>query len=126
MSNASSLPRFQFSLRWLLVAVTAFAVVLGLSKFLGEPFVRCIAWIVYVVAPTPLIAAAIYARGDIRAFAIGALVPWVLLGSELRLQSTSWSGLGLVFWLVLFGGLCGSIAVATRRWIERHGGTDVK
>lgn len=108
-----SLPRFQFSLAWLLIAVTVVAVVLGVATsfrdFLGALFLV----IVCCVLPTPFVICAIYGRGNTQTFAIGALVPWVML---LPWMST------MAIWLIILPVVCGTIAVATRKWIQQFGG----
>jgi hypothetical protein len=108
-------PRFQFSLWWLMIAVTIVAVLLFLvtrvSGFVGIVFVS----FVVCVVPTPLVICAIYGRGDVRAFSIGAMVPWVIMLS-LRFPSTM-SSVFEVIWLLLMGGISGVIALATRRWL---------
>lgn len=110
--------RFQFSLFWLMATVTIVAVVLGLgstlSSFLGELLYLAVCCVV----PTPLIICVVFARGFTRAFAIGALVPWVIL---FPWASGRGSFLTLTVTLVL-SVVCGVIAVGTWRWIRRNEG----
>ncbi len=121
-SGSPSRPRFQFSLRWLLVVVTIVAVLLGLSMIFGHAISQISAIVLFVVFPTPLLVAIIYSRGDMRTFSIGAVVPWVSLIGNGPPTSADWGDfLGLGIWLFFIGGVCGAVAVATRRWIERHG-----
>jgi hypothetical protein len=126
--------RFQFSLRAQMVAVTTVAVVLGLLVVLGQT----VGWmlfyaIVYCLLPTPLVIGALFGRGELRTFAIGALVPWIVMGRQplpvyptLRsagsspAQAVAWM-VGSTFFMVIVGAGCGVLAVATRRWIERSG-----
>ncbi len=122
MPNPSQRPRFQFSLRWLLIAMTLVALACGLTGALGRPFTGFLAWTFYVVFPTPLITAAIYARDDLQAFAVGALVPWTTtIWRDGPPRTADWANLfGFVLFLLLFGGICGALAVATRRWLSHR------
>ena len=73
-----SLPRFQFSLAWLLIVVTIVAVAAGLGDRRSARLRRrslLLYLIVCCVVPTPLVICAIFGRGDVQAFAIGALDP---------------------------------------------------
>ena len=65
--------------------------------------------------PTPLVVVAIYGRGDFQAFAIGALIPCVVL-TDLKFPSF----FAMTIWLLPMCGICGALAVATRRWIDRN------
>jgi hypothetical protein len=113
-------------LRWLLVAVTIVAVLLGLAAIVPA-FVRLVGLAVYLLYPTPLLVAAIFARGEIRAFSVGAMIPWAVIWSDGPPHSVDWGDLfGLIIWLVFFGGACGIVAAVSYRWLERHGGTDSK
>jgi hypothetical protein len=110
-SRSIGLPRLQFSLAWLMIAVTVVAVVLAL----GGPLLH-IGWlIVRCVVPTPLVICAIFGRGYLRAFAIGALMPWVLIvpwnaeqGSFVNLFTT-----------LICSAACGFLAAATWRWVRK-------
>jgi hypothetical protein len=114
-------PRFQFSLGRLMIVVTIACVMLGVWEILPVGFVDnvVISSIVLGVIPTVLITCSIYARGDLQTFAMGALVPWLSVlitqGGPLRV----W-GLGAWFFV---GGVCGVVAVATRRWLESRDST---
>ena len=112
-----STPRFQFSLARIFILMTAVAVLLWLSMSLGLAILASLVW---CVVPTPLVICAIFDRGDRRAFSIGALIPWLGL-LTLRLPPTG-SFISLTVWLLALGGICGAVAVATRRWIERQAG----
>lgn len=109
----SPLPRFQFNLVWLLIAIVVASLVMGVASsfrdFLGSFFFV----IVCCVLPTPLVIAAIFGRGDIQSFAIGALVPFVAL---LPSMST------MALWLLVLPVICGTLAVITRRWLRLFGG----
>ena len=108
------LPRFQFSLAWLLVGIVVVAVLMGMASsfrdFIGTLFFVSVC----CVLPTPLVIAAIFGRGDIQSFAIGALVPWLTL---LPWMST------MAIWLLILPIICGTLAVVTRRWLRLFGGT---
>ena len=122
MSDSVRTSRWQFSLRWLLVAVTIFAVLLAIGVY-GLLSVL-IAFILRGLLPTVAVIGAIYARGDIRAFAIGAtiaLLPVLVAGTNsMRFTDVA----ALIFSQLLMIGLCGAVAVATRRWLISHGMTD--
>jgi hypothetical protein len=107
-------PRFQFSLGWLMLVVSIVCLALGLwsilpSGLVGYLFVNPL---VLGMVPTVLVICAIYGRGDIQAFAIGTLVPWTSL--LLTRPNSVW---GLAMWVVLVGGMCGTLAVVMRRWL---------
>jgi hypothetical protein len=102
---------------WLMVAVTVVAVVLGLSATLGPVF--GVVWYVAIyfvrcIVPTPLVICAIFGRGHVRAFAIGALIPWAV---ELMWVDQQQSFLALVMTIVN-SAVCGFVAVATWRSIR--------
>jgi hypothetical protein len=113
-----SLPKFQFSLAWLMIAVTVVALALALAHLVGDFLGLMLFAAVCCILPTPLVICAIFARGDLQAFAIGALIPWFTLYTWM---SNSGS-LSIAVWLVFLPAICGALAVATRRWIERHDG----
>lgn len=115
--NFRSLPKFQFSLAWLMIAVTCVALVLAVAHILGSVIGALLFATVCCVLPTPLVICAIFARGDLQAFAIGALVPWVTLFAWLPSQSF----LSMALWLLILPIVCGVIGAFTRRWIRRHG-----
>ena len=110
--------RFQFSLFWLMVTVTVVAVVLGLGSTLGSFFSELLYLAVCCVVPTPLIICVVFARGYTRAFAIGALVPWVML-----FPWTTGRGSFLILTVTLIlSAICGILAAGTWRWIRRNEG----
>ena len=111
----STTPWFQFSVAWMLIVMTAVALLLGLSVTLGIAVLASLLW---CVVPTPLVIIALFDRGDRQAFAIGALVPWLAL-LTLRIPPTG-SFISLTIWLVSLGGICGAVAATTRRWIARR------
>ena len=71
--------------------------------------------------PTALVTCAIYARGDTRTFAIGALVPLILLIMTHDGQLSVWH---FGFWTLFVGSMCGALAVALRRWLEYRGDSE--
>jgi hypothetical protein len=117
-TNHCSMPRFRFSLWWLMAAITAASVFLFISVSFGGFIAVVIASTLWCIVPTPLVVIAIYGRGDLKAFAIGALIPWVMLIS-MRYPA---EGLFLAasIWLLPLCAICGVLAAATRRWIQPH------
>jgi hypothetical protein len=113
-----SLPRFQFSLGWLLIAVTGICVLLGLAYVFDAFVFAVIGMLLWCAIPTPLVICLVYGQGDHRAFAIGALMPWVVSWIEAA-RGSVFSGLGVLL-LVVPSLLCGLLAVATRRWVVRR------
>jgi hypothetical protein len=113
-------PRLQFSLRGMLIAVAVLAVLIWLSTAVAG-LLLWVTWsLVYLLLPTPFVIAAVYTRGDIQAFAIGVLVPWVASwGSGRPGGGTLLSLIALALWFVVMGGICGIVAVASRRWLDR-------
>mgnify|MGYP003578750598 CR=1 FL=1 len=111
------LPRFRFSLKWLFVAVTVVALLLALSVLLGDFFQIVFFGVIFCVLPTPLVICALFGRRDVQAFAVGALVPWVTL----FFWVWSASVLSVILSLIFLPGVCGIVAVATRRWLSHIG-----
>ena len=73
------------------------------------------------VLPTVAVIGAIYGRGELRAFAIGAVVCSIpVLTTELGPMSFAGLVVGTISQLMAMG-LCGVVAVATHRWLARHG-----
>ena len=108
------LPRFQFSLAWLLIAVAVVAIALGFASSFRS-FIGSLLFVsACCVLPTPFVIAAIFGRGDIQSFAIGALVPWLTL--------LPWMS-SMAIWLLVLPIICGTLAVITRRWLRLFGGT---
>jgi hypothetical protein len=111
-------PRFQFSLRWLLIVVTLAAILFGLSALVGDWFFPTF---IFVLFPTPLIVAIIHARGEIRTFAIGGLIPWVYLSISAWGSGNLAMQFETLILLLFLASASGALAVGTRRWIERNG-----
>jgi hypothetical protein len=107
------LPRFQFSLAWLAIAVIAVAVAMAMASSFRDFFGSLFFISVCCVLPTPFVVAAIFGRGDIQSFAIGALVPWLTL--------LPWMS-SMAVWLLVLPIICGTLAVVTRRWLRLFGG----
>jgi hypothetical protein len=128
MSSHTSPPRFQFSLRWMLVAVAIVAILLGLGSLsIGRGLIGLLLAIsLRGVLPTIAVAAAVYGRGDVQAFAVGAVVCSIpILTTEIGSLSFTSLVLGTISQLIAMA-LCGVTAVATRRWVVRHGLTGGK
>jgi hypothetical protein len=130
-SREQDRPRFQFSLRSQLIAVTAVAVLLGLYVVAPRFFTILLGALVYWVLPAPLLAGAVYGRDETRAFSIGGLIPWVpvWVGGGQPFVYAMWYGqANFPAWVpvvaavltVAASGACGVLVVATRRWFERH------
>ena len=118
MSSPNPPPLFQFSLKWLLVAVAVIALLLGFGAF------PLLAVLLRVLLPTVAIVAAIYSRGDVRTFAIGAAVSCIpLLTGEVGRPGISTLFLGTISQLAVMG-ICGVAAVVTQRWLVRRGLAD--
>jgi hypothetical protein len=119
----SSPPRFQFSLWWLMIAVSIVCVTLGVWEILPRGFIGYLVLdpLILGLAPTALVTCAVYARGDTRAFAIGALVPLILMIVAREGPLSVWR---LGFWMLFVGSMCGALAVALRRWLEYLGDSE--
>ena len=108
-----SLPKIQFSLARLMVVMTLVAILLGFAVTVGGLIPLLLLSLIWCVVPTPLVICAIFGRGDIRAFAIGGLVPWLILWQSTLFQS----GLIVPVLLTVMSVICGIVAVATFRWV---------
>jgi hypothetical protein len=124
-TNSPRAPRFQFSLAALLLLITVSAVFLGLvTTVAGSILLAVFSWIILYILPSFLLVSAIYGRDDVRAFAIGALVPIVAFIFD-RQASAGHSFLERTVGLAATSGVCGLVAVITRRWLlENRGGSD--
>ncbi len=107
------LPKFRLGFAWMLVAVAILFLAMGAVSSFRDLIGSLFFVSVCCVLPTPLVVAAIFGRGDIQSFAIGALVPWFTL---LPWMST------MAMWLLILPLICGTIAVLTRRWLRLFGG----
>jgi hypothetical protein len=107
------LPRIRFNFAWLLIAITILAIFLGMASSFRD-FIGSLLFVTLCcVLPTPFVIAAIFARGDIQTFAIGALIPWITL--------LPWMS-SMAIWLLILPVICGTLAVLTRRWLRLFGG----
>jgi len=118
--------RFQYSLATLLILMTIVAFALGfMGTTLGETIVLLVLWTLFSILPAVLVSVAVYARGDLQAFALGALVPMLPLavnGSVFGSRSASiLQGLMALVGVVVLGGVCGIAAAATRRLLRGLG-----
>lgn len=98
-----------------MLAVSVACIALYLLYYASGILEIVIASFLWCVLPTPLLMFAIYARGDVQAAAIGALVPWVPL--IIFRVPTALSFLAASVWLVVMSLVCGFVAGVTRRWI---------
>jgi hypothetical protein len=116
----STPPRFQFSLWWLMIVVSIVCVTLGVWEILPRGFIGYLVVdpLIMGLIPTALVTCVIYARGDMRAFSIGALVPLILMIVAREGPLSVWR---LGFWMLFVGSMCGALAVALRRWLEFRG-----
>jgi hypothetical protein len=107
------LPRIRFNFAWLLIGIAILAIFMGMASSFRD-FIGSLLFVTLCcVLPTPFVIAAIFARGDIQTFAIGALVPWLTL--------LPWMS-SMAIWLVVLPVICGTLAVVTRRWLRLFGG----
>jgi hypothetical protein len=109
------MPRFQFSMRWLLIAITIVCIFLFLWVTMGGFVGIIFGSLIWCIVPTPLIITAIFGRDDWQSLAIGALVPWFVLVVK---DNPMYGPYENLIWLVAMMALCGVLAVATRRWIR--------
>jgi hypothetical protein len=126
MSEFLNRPRFQFSLRGLLIAMTVVAILLGLIVFpLGQMIVGLLlAVLLRGVLPTVAVAAAIYGQGRVQAFAIGAVVSCLpILFGDLGPLSFFWIDRGVGHSACGRGGLrnCGRGDAGVARAAGRNG-----
>jgi hypothetical protein len=101
---------------WLMVVVTVACIVLFLTVSLGGYIGFLLVWLVCCLVPTPFVVFAIFARGDLQTFSIGALIPWVMF-IIFQFPNTM-SPLGGVLWLLPMSAVCGVVAAVCRRWLE--------
>jgi hypothetical protein len=99
-----------------MAAITVACVALFLLVTFGDVFEIVVMSVLWCVLPTPAIILAIYARGDVQAFAIGALVPWVIL-MMFRIPNSYFAA---TLWLLPMAVICGALAAATHRWIKSN------
>lgn len=124
--DGKTTPRFQFSLAWLLVAMTAVAVVLAISQtVLGKYIIAAVvSSVVGGIVPAALVIVALFGRGELRVFSIGALVPWVASRPVIRvpMDNSLWLPIvGQWAYTLITAAVCGGVAVVVYRWIQRRG-----
>jgi len=130
--------RWQFSLRTMLIGMTAFALFLGLTTTLPTAFSQLLLGLIWIAATGWLVTGLFFAHGDQRAFCIGAAI----------VVSSTWTGIGGRFlqglfeiFSLLFGGIDlpnaldlwlnhsviattalanGCLCIYARRYFERH------
>lgn len=102
-----------------MIVTTIAAALLGtFTTVLGAGIAFMLGWIVWYVAPAALLSIAVFTRGDMQAFAIGALIPWIGPLSKWPVDHRSFGEvLGMTIALLMTGGVCGIVSTATRRWI---------
>jgi hypothetical protein len=113
-----ALPRFRFSLAWLLIGITIVAVVLGLAHFVGPAFgfvFKLVTLAIACIVPTPLIICAVFGRGYVRAFSIGAIVPWVI---GLRWDESVFASITLLLITVTLSAVCGIVGASTLYYLR--------
>jgi uncharacterized membrane protein YccC len=120
------LPRrrpIQFSLRTLLIVMTAVAVAAVLLKLLGTSFLIGLGGALLIFgAPVCCVTAAIYARGRWQTFFIGAAVVTCQAAAyENRRPANFGDLLNLTAGYFVLAAICGGIALWARRFVERRG-----
>lgn len=113
------MPRFQFSMRWLMLLITVVCIALFALVTFDELFDLLLTSFIWCILPTPLIVLAIYGKDGVQAFAVGALVPWATV-LVLRIPGSVFSALGATIWLLPMSAICGALAFATWRWIKTN------
>ena len=115
----------QFSLRFLLLAMTVAAVALAVLSWVGAPLAAILLAIaLYFVVPVCLGTLAIYCRGYRQTFFAGTLVGAtapIFIGSHFMYRGdvAAWLTWGVA--QLFAGSACGVTALATRRFLERRG-----
>ncbi len=99
---------------WVMVFITVACIFLFFAVTFGDFIGLTVASLVWCVLPTPLIIFVVYGRGDLQAFALGALVPWITL---IVRTPNSVTLLAATFWLLPLSAICGFTAAMTRRWL---------
>lgn len=116
--------RFQFSMLTVLIVVTTIAAGAVLLPRFGQQLFASIALTMVLVAPPICLGAfALYCRGRRQTFSLGAFA--AALGTLVVSDVAGRGELGAVFPIalqqVIGCGVCGYLAVATRRFVERSG-----
>jgi hypothetical protein len=125
--------RFQFSLAWLLMAVTVVAVLLGLSQTtIGfYAVVSLFSGLINGILPAVLLVCALFGRGELRVFSIGALVPWVVSRPPVSVSVGSlqqqfalplwWPIVVMWAFTLITAAVSGVVAIGVHRWLRRRG-----
>jgi hypothetical protein len=131
---------WQFQLRHLLMVMAAASALFATLFAFPDALASALLMILMLILPTSLIAAAIYGKGNTRAFCIGALIPastqlftltvfvtFLLLSySErsrtpfaeyLERSATGWRAASLATWLLAV--FCGALVIAVKDMLER-------
>jgi hypothetical protein len=95
-----------------MIVITVVAILLGLAVTFTGFLTLIFFFAVWCVLPTPLVVCAIFGRGDVRAFSVGGLVPWVLMLRDSLPDPALW------IWLPIVAVVCGIVAVFTYRWVQ--------
>jgi hypothetical protein len=115
----------QFSMRFLLLAMTVAAVALAVLSWVGLPLVAILLAIaMYFVVPVCLGTLAVYCRGYRQTFFAGTLagsMAPMFIGSPFMYRGDvrAWLAWGLA--QLFAGSACGVTALLTRRFLERRG-----
>ena len=115
-ADRGSWPRFQFSLKTLLIVATVLAVLLGVGNLLPAVVQVLLAGLLLVVILPALLVTAVSARGPPQAFAQGVLGTTVVWQVISPLDSL----LEVPLWLVGCG-LSGMVAIFVREWLRLQG-----
>jgi hypothetical protein len=114
----------QFSLRFLLAAVTIVALASPLLPWLAVPMATVLTpWLTSVAAPICLVIAAVYSRGWPQTFFLGAAGAGLMAVFSQRAFTLA-PGFESLLWavsLLCTYGVCGALAVVTRWLIEKRG-----
>lgn len=115
----------QFSLRSMMIAMTAFAIVAGLSTFVGIEIIlsMVVGLGVMLIVPVVIGTLACYCRGRRRTFYAGAFVGAISPHILFFRDGVNSIGLSIVILLAQAIAIpaCGLTALYTRRFLERRG-----
>lgn len=114
----------QYSLRSLIILMTGVAIACFVLFVLPEPLSSLVLGCCYLLASTAVLSLLIYGDGDIRAFAVGCILPltwyWLMFGTRGLMPRSSFDpGYSLVTGVVTL--VSGFVSVGVRRWCaKRH------
>lgn len=114
----------QYSLRSLIVVMTGVAIASCVLFVLPQPLSSVVLGFCYLLASTAVLSLLIYGDGDIRAFAVGCILPltwyWLTFGTRGLMPRSSFDP----GYLLVTGGVTlvsGLVSVGVRRWCaKRH------